>query len=219
MSDPLSHAALVELGRKWLVDQGCWPVLTEPEGCDEQPDAIGWSDTHGSIVIDCKVSEADFHADRIKTFRRKSSEGMGQIRFYLCESGVVENWQARERGWGLLVVRGGAISSFDWPGGFVHWNILSELYLLRVAVRNLSRHAGKDANDARPCSETRPSQRFTEAAKILIAANPDTTANWLVKTAEGREVVKLAPNKRRAIVWLNEQISGVCAIAVDNQKQ
>ena len=49
----------------------------------EMPDAIGWKRASRSVLVECKISRADFLADRDKPFRQKSDLGLGCERFYL----------------------------------------------------------------------------------------------------------------------------------------
>ena len=70
----------------------------------EMPDAIGWKGASHSVLVECKISRADFLADRDKPFRRKPDLGLGCERFYLTPPGLLE---AKELppGWGLLEAR------------------------------------------------------------------------------------------------------------------
>ena len=60
----MTHARLVEMAERWLRRSRCGIVLSE-QGCSsgEMPDAIGWKGKNHSIVIECKISRADFLAD------------------------------------------------------------------------------------------------------------------------------------------------------------
>jgi len=70
----MTHNELVERAGRWLLNtMRCKLVILEPKpiSCDEHPDAIGW-DRHGnSIVVECKISKADFYADRRKKWRER----------------------------------------------------------------------------------------------------------------------------------------------------
>lgn len=108
----MTHAELCQLAARWLRQPasrggpGCAVALSEPRigflG-GEIPDAIGFRlaepDT-GSVVIECKTSRADFHADRKKKHRGEA--GMGQYRYFLCPEGLVDPVELPAR-WGLLV--------------------------------------------------------------------------------------------------------------------
>jgi hypothetical protein len=101
----MTHAQLVEKAVEWLRAYRCGVVLSE-QACvsGEMPDAIGWKRASHSVLIECKLSRADFLADRGKPFREKQELGLGCERFYLTPPGLL---QIKElpAGWGLLEVR------------------------------------------------------------------------------------------------------------------
>ena len=102
----MTHEKLVKAAVAWLRRYGCGVVLSE-QSCasGETPDAIGWKRACHSVVVECKISRADFLADRDKPFRRKAEKGMGCERFYLAPAGLIS---ANEIpiGWGLIELRG-----------------------------------------------------------------------------------------------------------------
>ena len=51
-------------------------------------DAIGWKRACHSVLVECKISRADFLADRDKPFRQKPEFGVGSERFYLVPEGL-----------------------------------------------------------------------------------------------------------------------------------
>jgi hypothetical protein len=101
----MTHAQLVEKAVEWLRSYRCGVVLSE-QACvsGEMPDAIGWKRASHSVLIECKLSRADFLADRDKPFRQKQESGLGCERFYLTLPALL---QAKDLppGWGLLEVR------------------------------------------------------------------------------------------------------------------
>ena len=118
------HRALVLRAEGWLRRNcGCGVVIRDPfrarTNTGEQPDAIGWRDGV-SILVECKVSRADFLADRNKPFRRDPSLGLGDWRFMMCPSGLiqVEDLSAR---WGLLWVTGKTIQRVHGVPGNTGW--------------------------------------------------------------------------------------------------
>ena len=126
----------------WLRAYRCGVVLSE-QACisGEMPDAIGWKRASHSVLIECKVSRADFLADRDKPFRHASHQGLGCERFYLTPSHLLE---AKElpTGWGLLEVRGRRIemlrrSAHDLrrPAGLAYEMNLLLASLRRVEIR------------------------------------------------------------------------------------
>ena len=80
----MTHAQLVEKAVRWLRRYRCGVVLSE-QACvsGEMPDAIGWKRACHSVLVECKVTRADFLADRAKPFRLKPEQGVGCERFYL----------------------------------------------------------------------------------------------------------------------------------------
>jgi len=102
----MAHEKLVTAAVAWLRRYGCGVVLSE-QSCasGETPDAIGWKRACHSVVVECKISRADFLADRDKPFRLKPGRGMGCERFYLAPAGLVSANEVPE-GWGLLELRG-----------------------------------------------------------------------------------------------------------------
>lgn len=107
----MTHAQLVEKAVRWLRGYGCGVVLSE-QACvnGEMPDAIGWKRACHSVLIECKVSRADFLADRAKPFRSKPEKAIGSERFYLVPAGLVLRAEL-PRGWGLLEDRGAKIET------------------------------------------------------------------------------------------------------------
>jgi hypothetical protein len=77
-------------------------VLSE-QSCasGETPDVIGWKGACRSVVVECKVSRADFFADREKPCRKDPQSGMGCERFYLAPQGLIGAHELPAK-WGLL---------------------------------------------------------------------------------------------------------------------
>jgi hypothetical protein len=99
----MTHAQLVLMGEHWLRTRyRCGIVLSE-QSCasGETPDVIGWKGKNRSVLIECKISRADFLADREKLCRKDPSQGMGCERFYLAPAGMISA-QELPKGWGLL---------------------------------------------------------------------------------------------------------------------
>ena len=87
---------------RWLRSYRCGVVLSE-QAClsGEMPDAIGWKKTCHSVLVECKVSRADFLADREKPFRQNPKAAVGCERYYLTPKGLIRCEELPE-GWGLL---------------------------------------------------------------------------------------------------------------------
>jgi hypothetical protein len=102
----MTHEKLVRTAVAWLRSYGCGVVLSE-QCCasGETPDAIGWKRGCHSVIVECKISRADFFIDREKPFRRKPEKGMGCERFYLTPAGLLQP-EELPAGWGLLEING-----------------------------------------------------------------------------------------------------------------
>jgi hypothetical protein len=105
----MNHAQLVERAVRWLRSYRCGVVLSE-QACvsGEMPDAIGWKRANDSVLVECKLTRADFLADRGKPFRQKPEEGVGSERFYLTPSALLR-LEELPPGWGLLEFRRGRV--------------------------------------------------------------------------------------------------------------
>jgi len=105
----MTHAQLVQKAVRWLRSYRCGVVLSE-QACasGEMPDAIGWKQACHSVLVECKISRADFLADREKPFRQKPERGVGSERFYLTPPALIKI-EELPPDWGLLEYRRGHI--------------------------------------------------------------------------------------------------------------
>jgi hypothetical protein len=105
----MTHAQMVERAVRWLRSYRCGVVLSE-QACasGEMPDAIGWKQACHSVLVECKISRADFLVDREKPFRQKPERGVGSERFYLTSPALIK-LEELPTGWGLLEYRRGRI--------------------------------------------------------------------------------------------------------------
>ena len=105
----MTHAQLVERAVRWLRSYRCGVVLSE-QACvsGEMPDAIGWKRANHSVLVECKVTRADFLADRAKPFRQKPEKGVGSERYYLTPPALVKVAEL-PAGWGLMEYHRGRI--------------------------------------------------------------------------------------------------------------
>lgn len=126
----------------WLRRYRCGVVLSE-QACvsGEMPDAIGWKKACHSVLVESKVSRADFLADRSKPWRIKPESGVGCERYYLAPRGVVRI-EELPAGWGLLEVCGREIErvrlsakNLRSPAGFMNEMNLLLASLRRVEIR------------------------------------------------------------------------------------
>src|ERR1700739_3032218 len=105
----MTHGQLVDRAVRWLRSYRCGVVLSE-QACvsGEMPDAIGWKQACHSVLVECKVTRADFLADRAKPFRLKPEKGVGSERFYMTPAELVKTDEL-PAGWGLLEYRRGRV--------------------------------------------------------------------------------------------------------------
>jgi hypothetical protein len=138
----MTHQKLVSRAVAWLRRYGCGVVLSEQSSASgETPDAIGWKRACHSVVVECKISRADFLADCEKPFRKKQQSGMGCERYYLTRAGLLELPELPP-GWGLLEIRAAGVEMVH-PSeknlrsacGFRHEMNLLLASLRRVEVR------------------------------------------------------------------------------------
>lgn len=108
MGNLISHRELVERGAKWLKTKApnihlkCQFVLAEfvCQGGFENPDILGLR-PYGHVLIEVKVSRADFRKDCKKLCRRDERMQIGSYRFYLAPKGMINQEELPEN-WGLL---------------------------------------------------------------------------------------------------------------------
>ena len=98
----VTHSDLIVRAKRWLLTvRGCGFVLCELTSyAGEVPDAIGWRHNY-SILIECKLTRADFLSDRKKHSRRDPMLGMGNYRYYLSHPDIIRESDLPEK-WGLL---------------------------------------------------------------------------------------------------------------------
>ena len=140
----MTHQQLVRMAEHWLRRRyRCGIVLSE-QSCasGETPDVIGWKGRCRSVVIECKISRADFLADREKPFRKDPELAMGCERFYLAPQGLISPVELPGK-WGLLEAQGREVrmalkpcrQSQRGPAGFMWEMNLLLASLRRVEVR------------------------------------------------------------------------------------
>lgn len=103
--DEWTHNKLVRRMAQWLKGTKSMTVVMSELATrnSETPDVIGWIGGASSILIECKVSRADFRADGQKFFRRWSERGMGDKRYVAAPVGLLTADEMPD-GWGLLEV-------------------------------------------------------------------------------------------------------------------
>ena len=147
MSDKITHRFLVDKGAYWLNKQASnvfyrsQYVLTEfsCQGVNEYPDIFGIR-PYGHVLIEVKVSRADFKKDEKKRGRDPRFKQLGDSRFYLAPKGMISVEELPEK-WGLLEWNGNRIEvtkeseSFDGcdkAAGFVMYSVIRRLHKQQI---------------------------------------------------------------------------------------
>lgn len=100
-----THKQLVEAAYRWVLKNGSCGIAFKElvTTSSEIPDVIGFGGWGHSVLIECKVSRADFFKDRQKPFRI-TGHGMGKYRLFCVPAGLIKTTELPEK-WGLLEVR------------------------------------------------------------------------------------------------------------------
>jgi len=105
------------------------------------PDAIGWKGKCHSVMVECKISRADFLADASKPWRVKPETALGCERYYLAPAGMIRPSEL-PKGWGLLEIKSRKVTvavkskrNHRQPEGFMNEMNLLLASLRRVEVR------------------------------------------------------------------------------------
>ncbi|MCO6467110.1 MAG: hypothetical protein J5I53_10900 [Bradyrhizobiaceae bacterium] len=109
----MTHSEMVRRARNWLWSLSPTPerarplvVCTETSSSRsaENPDVFGVGPDGLTYLIECKVSRADFLADRSKSHRSDPLH-LGNYRWFCAPSGIIEPHEL-PNGWGLVQVVG-----------------------------------------------------------------------------------------------------------------
>ncbi len=135
------HAQLVSRAVEWLRRRYKCGIILAEQYCatGEVPDVIGWKGRCNSVLVECKVSRADFLADAAKPFRQKPEEGMGCQRFYMAPVGVIRADELPKH-WGLLELRGREVRMAVKPGRVdlrSQAGVMKEMNLLLASLRRV----------------------------------------------------------------------------------
>src|SRR5271165_4360249 len=111
------HAQLIASAVEWLRRRYKCGIILSEQYCatGEVPDVIAWKGFCKSVLVECKVTRADFVADATKPFRQKPEEGMGSQRFYMAPSGVIRPEELPKH-WGLVELKGREVRMTVKPG-------------------------------------------------------------------------------------------------------
>ena len=64
---------------------------------------MGNASNEGSVLVECKISRADFKKDFSKSFRIEPEQGIGNWRYYMCPTDIIKIDEIPEK-WGLIYV-------------------------------------------------------------------------------------------------------------------
>lgn len=136
----MTHAQLVERAVHWLRSSyRCGIVLSEQACCTgEVPDVIGWKGRCRSVVVECKVTRADFLADLKKPWRQQPN-ALGCERLYLAPKGLISASELPKH-WGLLECSGRQVAITVKPNSRSQRTpegLLNEMNLLLASLRRV----------------------------------------------------------------------------------
>ncbi len=140
-TDKKKHALLVAKAVQWLRTKYRCGVILSEQYCatGEVPDVIAWKGFCRSVLVECKVSRADFLADAAKPFRQNPEEGLGCERFYLAPAEVIRR-EDLPKHWGLLELRAREIQLSVKPGRIDLRSpvaLMKEMNLLLASLRRV----------------------------------------------------------------------------------
>lgn len=102
-----THSQLVKIAYEWMHKRSIAKVAIRELNTNccnrEYPDVIGFTGRGHSVLIEVKISRADFLSDKNKLFRKNPEQGMGDYRFYCCPSGLIKLDDLPDN-WGLIYV-------------------------------------------------------------------------------------------------------------------
>lgn len=96
----MTHSELVCRALKWATPRTSFSFAELCTYAGEFPDVWGMGGS-GSILIECKASRSDFLVDGKKWFRRNPEQGMGNLRYFMCQPDLIRPEEIPEK-WGLL---------------------------------------------------------------------------------------------------------------------
>jgi hypothetical protein len=136
----MTHAQLVKVAEQWLRRYRCSIVLSEQQcSSGEMPDAIGWKGKCRSVVVECKISRADFLADRAKPWRTNLDVALGCERFYLSPRGVIRP-DDLPKSWGLIEYHDRRVAVLVKPARISQRSpegLMNEMNLLLASLRRV----------------------------------------------------------------------------------
>ena len=137
MSEQMTHKQAVRRIGNWLKNTKSCPVviLELATANHETPDALAFYGGGSSILVECKVSRADFLSDRNKSFRLDPEQGMGDVRYFATPPGIIKESDDLED-WGLLEIHERCVKVVREPQPQTA-NKRAEIKMLMSAIRRL----------------------------------------------------------------------------------
>jgi hypothetical protein len=152
----------------WIGSQYC--------ATGEVPDVIAWKSFCKSILVECKVSRADFLSDPSKPFRLKPEEGMGSQRLYMAPAGMIRAEelilaQYRIQDMTTLCMNGLAtmLGHFDLPDFFTPEFPAPIFLTTHPELGDVSGGVGRPQSSHRARPGVRPRGRASNADSIFLA--------------------------------------------------
>ena len=147
MERVFTHKELVQVAYRWVLkNASCGVAFKElvSASTSEIADVIGFGSGGHSVLVEVKVSRADFLCDKKKPFRVRPELGMGSQRWYCCPEGMIKVSELPEM-WGLIYVneKGKAVvAHHPYLGRFLsrfrfEKNKTAELSIMYSALRRL----------------------------------------------------------------------------------
>ena len=135
------HTQLIARAVEWLRRYYKCGIILSEQYCatGEVPDVIAWKGRCKSVLVECKVSRADFLADAAKPFRQKPEDGMGCQRFYMAPAGIIAAGELPKH-WGLLELHGREVRVAVKPGRIdlrTQAGLMKEMNLLLASLRRV----------------------------------------------------------------------------------
>lgn len=108
------HQKLIKLGADFIMKNPptkgnmycskCNIIVTEiTTFASEKPDVLGFANDTNTVMLEAKISRADFLKDSKKPFRKNPETGMGNFRLYITPVGLITPNELPEN-WGLIEV-------------------------------------------------------------------------------------------------------------------
>jgi hypothetical protein len=140
-SSDAKHAQLIARAVDWLRRRYKCGIILSEQYCatGEVPDVLAWKGFCKSVLVECKISRADFLADAAKPFRLKPEEGMGSQRFYMAPAGMIRPDELPKH-WGLLELHGREVHLAVKPGRAdlrCEVGLMKEMNLLLASLRRV----------------------------------------------------------------------------------